>query len=120
MVMYWVAVPALVVERRGILESFGRSEELTAGRRWKVLWVSVGAMLLSFVLSTVIGIVFHILTQVTSGGTELVVRRWILIETQSPVARSLQWVLFAGIFTAVSAASFVELRSLATTQGDSR
>ena len=118
-VMYWVAIPAVVVERRGILESFGRSQALTSGHRWKVLWVLLSAMLLAFVLSTVIGLVFHIPMQVTSGGGEM--EEWsVLTQPQSPVAQSLDLVLSDGIFTAIVAASFVDLRSLASARGNLR
>jgi hypothetical protein len=41
---YWLYVPAIVVEKRGIIESFRRSSFLTRGRRWRVvgLWLVVG------------------------------------------------------------------------------
>ena len=118
-VMFWVAVPALVVERRGILESFGRSRELTAGHRWNVLWVFLGEVLVSIVLATAFGIVFYIWTWVTSGGTQL--DEWsILTQPQSPVMQSLYWVIPFGVSTAITAASFVELRSLASARGNSR
>jgi hypothetical protein len=40
---YWLFVPAIVVEKRGIMESFTRSAFLTRGRRWKVvgLWLVI-------------------------------------------------------------------------------
>ena len=118
-VMFWVAVPALVVERRGILESFGRSRELTAGHRWKVLWVFLSEVLVSIVLAALLGIVFYIWTWVTSGGTQL--DEWsILTQPRSPVMQSLYWVLPFGVSTAITAASFVELRSLASAGGNFR
>ena len=36
-VAYWLYVPAMVVEKRGIMESFKRSADLTRGRRWTVV-----------------------------------------------------------------------------------
>lgn len=36
----WVYVPAIVIERKKIFESFSRSSELTKGRRWIILGVS--------------------------------------------------------------------------------
>ena len=36
-VIWWVVIPAAVIERPGILRSFGRSLELTKGHRWKIL-----------------------------------------------------------------------------------
>ena len=35
--MWWVYIPAIVVEGKGIIEAFGRSRELTRGRRWHLL-----------------------------------------------------------------------------------
>jgi len=55
--MWAVAVPALVVERGGILESLSRSAELTKGSRWKILGLfcvlGVSYWLLSFVIGLV-------------------------------------------------------------------
>jgi hypothetical protein len=41
---FWLYVPAIVVEKRGIIESFKRSGFLTKGRRWATfgLWLVVG------------------------------------------------------------------------------
>lgn len=36
-VIWWVAIPAAVIERPGVLKSFARSLELTKGHRWKIL-----------------------------------------------------------------------------------
>jgi hypothetical protein len=36
MVMFWVFVPAIVVENSGIIACFGRSSALTKGRRWSI------------------------------------------------------------------------------------
>jgi hypothetical protein len=36
MTMWWVYIPAIVVERKSIFESFGRSNELTSGSRWAI------------------------------------------------------------------------------------
>jgi len=55
---YWLYVPAIVVEKRGIMESFRRSAFLTRGRRWMVvgLWLVVGiaALLVSSGLTSVL------------------------------------------------------------------
>ena len=118
-VMFWVAVPALIVERRGILESFRRSRELTAGHRWSVFLVFVSEILVTIVLASVLGIVFYIWTWVTTSGAAL--DGWsILTEPYSPVMQSLYWVLPFGVSTAITAASFVELRLLAQTRGSYR
>ena len=117
--MFWVAGPALVVERRGILESFRRSRELTAGHRWSVFLVFVSEILVSIVLAVVLGTVFYIWTWVTTSGAAS--EEWsILNRPYSPVMQSLYWVLPFGVSTAITAASFVELRSLAPARGNFR
>jgi hypothetical protein len=35
--MWWVLIPTIVVEKAGIMASFGRARELTSGHRWKIL-----------------------------------------------------------------------------------
>jgi len=47
MLMFWVYVPAIVVENAGVTESFARSRTLTRGHRWSIFWLFV---LLSFLL----------------------------------------------------------------------
>jgi hypothetical protein len=51
MVMWFVAVPACVVEKTGPVESLSRSSELTKGNRWKVL----GALLIVGIALAIIG-----------------------------------------------------------------
>jgi hypothetical protein len=54
MTMWWVAVPAAVVERTGVIESLKRSAELTKGYRWKVfgiiMVIYVGQLALEMVI----------------------------------------------------------------------
>lgn len=50
-VMWFVAVPALVEERRGVIAAFGRSRQLTAGARWQIFGLVVAFFLLSGMLS---------------------------------------------------------------------
>ena len=50
-VMWWVAIPAAVVERPGVLRSFSRSLELTRGHRWGILT--------AFMLVFLVGIAGH-------------------------------------------------------------
>jgi hypothetical protein len=52
--MWWVYVPAIVVERKGIIEAFGRSRELTRGRRWHILGLLVVLVILMIVVSVVV------------------------------------------------------------------
>jgi hypothetical protein len=35
-VMFWVYVPAIVVENAGVIDCFGRSRDLTRGHRWSI------------------------------------------------------------------------------------
>ena len=61
-ILVWLAyllfVPVIVVEKRGIIDSFNRSAFLTKGRRWAVLgaWLVFGVVaLLVFALLIVVG-----------------------------------------------------------------
>ena len=46
--MWFVAVPACVVERTGVLGAFRRSRALTRGYRWRIFWLYVAFILLTF------------------------------------------------------------------------
>jgi hypothetical protein len=50
-----VTAPAIVVERRGAIEAFGRSHELVRGQAWQVFGVIVVAFLITVAVSIVIG-----------------------------------------------------------------
>lgn len=50
-VMWFVAVPALVEERRGVIAALGRSRQLTQGARWPIFGLVVAFLLLSALLS---------------------------------------------------------------------
>jgi hypothetical protein len=67
--MWFVATPACVVERRGAVRSLGRSRELTKGHRWKIFGLilvalipaSIVAGVITFVLATLgMGVVLRI------------------------------------------------------------
>ncbi|HWB57566.1 MAG TPA: hypothetical protein VG479_11575 [Gaiellaceae bacterium] len=54
----WVAViPAVVLENRGIIESFGRSRDLVRGHGWNVFGVIILTILLLIGISIVVGVV---------------------------------------------------------------
>lgn len=57
MTMWWVAVPAAVVERTGIIESLRRSVELTRGYRWKVFGVIIFIYIGQFALDRLTNVV---------------------------------------------------------------
>ena len=50
-----VTAPAIVVERVGALESFGRSRELVRGNGWPVFWTLVLIWLITAVITGVLG-----------------------------------------------------------------
>ena len=54
---WWLYIPVIVVEKRGIVESLKRSAFLTAGRRWRMFWlwvvVTIASQLASAVLQKV-------------------------------------------------------------------
>jgi hypothetical protein len=52
--MWSVAAPVLVVEKRGVFGSLKRSRDLTRGRRWAILGLFVLYTIVSFMLSIVI------------------------------------------------------------------
>jgi Uncharacterised protein family (UPF0259) len=55
---WWIAlIPVVVLERRGVLESFGRSRELVRGHGWSVFGVIVLTLLIVLVANFVIGLV---------------------------------------------------------------
>ena len=56
---WWsVLVPAVVLERRGVFEAFGRSRELVRGNGWAVFGVIVITLLIGMVVGIVLGIAF--------------------------------------------------------------
>jgi hypothetical protein len=64
----FVAVPACVVERRGVFASIGRSAALTRGHRWKIFVL----MLLCYGSQVIIGGVLENLTTITGVGPAFV------------------------------------------------
>jgi len=56
-VVWWVFVPAIVVEGAGIMESFTRSRALTSGRRWPILGLLVLVGIAQWLVGLVIGFV---------------------------------------------------------------
>jgi hypothetical protein len=59
-IMFWVFVPAIVVERVGPVDAFARSMALTKGRRWAIF----GILMLVFVANFVITLLSKLLAQV--------------------------------------------------------
>lgn len=56
-VMFWVAIPAEVVERGGVFASLKRSRELTKGHRWSIFALFVLLVVLMMVISGALGLI---------------------------------------------------------------
>jgi hypothetical protein len=60
---WWAVIaPAIVLERRGVIEAFGRSRELVRGNGWQVFGVVAGVLLIQIVLSAVVTAVVGVVT----------------------------------------------------------
>ena len=60
-VMWWVAVPAAVVEREGVFAALGRSAELTKGYRWRVFGLIVLILIIQLLIAMVLGLVIGVI-----------------------------------------------------------
>jgi hypothetical protein len=63
--MWWVYVPVIVVERKGIFESFGRSQQLTSGRRWSIF----GLVIIIVILTGVVGAIVNLVAMAAVSGS---------------------------------------------------
>jgi hypothetical protein len=57
LLMWAVAVPALVIERDGIFAAFSRSAQLTKGAKWKIFGLFLVLLVIYWLLSFVLGLV---------------------------------------------------------------
>lgn len=96
-----VAVPALVVERAGILGSLGRSRDLTRGHRWAVLGFLLVTGLLNLVAFAVFGFGGGLLGRVLGG---------IAGQALAVVANAVANAAMSAIGGAATAALYFELR----------
>ena len=55
--MWAVAVPVLVVERKGVFEALGRSHALTKGAKWKILGLALIILVAYWLCSIVLGFI---------------------------------------------------------------
>ena len=62
-----VTAPAIVVERVGALESFGRSRQLVRGHGWSVFWTIVVVWLITAVITGVLGVIGDAISGVAYG-----------------------------------------------------
>ena len=72
--MLWVAIPAAVVERPGVIRSLGRSRELTKGSRWRVF----GIIVILFVIEVLPTGVVDALLGATGNLTAYLVVSWLV------------------------------------------
>jgi hypothetical protein len=68
-----VIVPVIVIERSGVLASFGRSRELVRGRGWHVFWTLVLVYLIMLVVNIVLGLIFRALPHVLGSGLSAII-----------------------------------------------
>ena len=54
--MWFVAVPVLVAEDKGVFASMSRSSELTKGNRWRLIWLVVIIYVLLFIIAFIVGL----------------------------------------------------------------
>jgi hypothetical protein len=66
--MWWVYVPAIAIEGRGVFESLGRSAQLTKDRRWALFGLSMLLVIAVFVpLMVIVSIAGSSLDELTAG-----------------------------------------------------
>jgi hypothetical protein len=74
--MWWVLVPAIVVEGVGVDSAFKRSGDLTRGHRWGIFGILVLVAVIQGVVSLLVGLVASVLgavfAQIVNVGVELV------------------------------------------------
>jgi hypothetical protein len=106
-VMWAVASPALVAERTGVFEAFGRSRYLTKGVRWKVFGVEILIFILYYVFMAVFGAItysvagFDMNGFVASGGLPI---SWIITTVITATVVNTVW-------STVQTSLYVELRN---------
>jgi hypothetical protein len=54
--MWFVAVAACVVERRGPFGAMGRSQQLTKGHRWRIFGMMLLLLIISYIISVLVGL----------------------------------------------------------------
>jgi hypothetical protein len=68
-----VIVPVIVIERSGVLASFGRSRQLVRGRGWHVFGTLVLVYLIMLVVNIVLGLIFRALPHVLGSGLSAII-----------------------------------------------
>jgi hypothetical protein len=101
-VMWVVAIPAQVIEQRGVFASLERSSDLTRGSRWPIF----GLFVLYTVLSWIVGAVVVGIGTAVSGGIAGMATSGVMQIVISPLVAGLS----ALVASAGSAAIYTELR----------
>jgi hypothetical protein len=68
-----VIIPVIVIERSGVLASFGRSRELVRGRGWHVFGTLVIVYIIMLVVNIILGLIFAALPRVLGYGLSSVI-----------------------------------------------
>ena len=68
LVAWCVCVPVYVAEKPGLIESFGRSAELTRGNRWRIFALCILYFVVLLILEAVLG-VFGTASRLAAGGS---------------------------------------------------
>src|SRR5579859_5554253 len=68
-----VIVPVIVIERSGVMASFGRSHDLVRGRAWHVFWTLVLTWIILFVVQIILGVIFSFTPHAVRGGLASVI-----------------------------------------------
>jgi hypothetical protein len=68
-----VIIPVIVIERSGVMASFGRSRELVKGRAWHVFGTLVLTWLILFVVQIILGLIFAFVPYAVRGGLASVI-----------------------------------------------
>ncbi len=68
-----VIVPVIVIERSGVMASFGRSRELVKGRGWHVFGTLVLTWIILFVVQIILGLIFSFTPHAVRGGLASVI-----------------------------------------------
>jgi hypothetical protein len=68
-----VIIPVIVIERSGVLASFGRSRELVRGRGWHVFGTLVIVYIIMLVVNIILGLIFSTLPHVLGDGLSSVI-----------------------------------------------
>lgn len=110
MTVWYVVVPAFLMERLGVFAAFGRSAQLTKGRRWSLFGLIVLLGVVQLVFGTIAGVVaLNLMQPMGLGVTKL-----------QPLASALFNGLMGVLSSVASAAAYAELRRARGEGGDPR